>query len=38
MLKTVPDVALPQPRDQLSTKEHPEFLRLRRELYHYLGH
>ncbi|MDZ4279733.1 MAG: ABC transporter ATP-binding protein [Hydrogenophaga sp.] len=32
------DVPLPQPRDQLSTKEHPEFLRLRRELYHYLGH
>jgi NitT/TauT family transport system ATP-binding protein len=26
------------PRDQLSVKEHPEFLRLRRELYHYLGH
>ena len=32
------DVPLPQPRNQLSTKEHPEFLRLRRELYHYLGH
>jgi NitT/TauT family transport system ATP-binding protein len=32
------EVPLPQPRDQLSTKEHPEFLRLRRELYHYLGH
>ena len=32
------DVPLPQPRDQLGTKEHPEFLRLRRELYHYLGH
>ena len=27
------DVPLPRPRDQLSTKEHPEFLRLRRELY-----
>jgi NitT/TauT family transport system ATP-binding protein len=32
------EVPLPQPRDQLSTKEHPEFLRLRRELYHHLGH
>ncbi len=32
------DVPLPKPREQLSTKEHPEFLRLRRELYHYLGH
>jgi NitT/TauT family transport system ATP-binding protein len=32
------DVPLPQPRDQIGTKEHPEFLRLRRELYHYLGH
>lgn len=27
------DVALPRPRDQLSTREHPEFLRLRRELF-----
>jgi len=32
------DVALPKPREQIATKEHPEFLRLRRELYHYLGH
>lgn len=37
-LAALVDVPLPQPRDQLSTKEHPEFLRLRRELYHYLGH
>lgn len=32
------DVDLPKPRDQLATKEEPEFLRLRRELYQYLGH
>ena len=32
------DVPLPNPRDQLSTREHPAFLRLRRELYQYLGH
>ena len=32
------DVPIPRPRDQLSTKEHPEFLRLRRELYRLLGH
>ena len=32
------DVPLPLPRDQLATKEHPEFLRLRRALYQYLGH
>ena len=32
------DVPLPKPREQLATKEHPEFLRLRRVLYHYLGH
>ena len=37
-LARVIDVHIPQPRDQLSTKEHPEFLRLRRELYGYLGH
>jgi NitT/TauT family transport system ATP-binding protein len=37
-LAAVIDVPLPRPRDQLSTKEHPEFLRLRRELYRYLGH
>ncbi|HVZ45835.1 MAG TPA: ABC transporter ATP-binding protein [Ramlibacter sp.] len=32
------EVNIPHPRDQLSTREHPEFLRLRRELYQYLGH
>nr|MBF0682342.1 ABC transporter ATP-binding protein [Pseudomonas sp.] len=32
------DVDIPRPREQLSAKEHPEFLRLRRELYQYLGH
>jgi ABC-type nitrate/sulfonate/bicarbonate transport system ATPase subunit len=32
------DVPIPRPRDQLETKEHSEFLRLRRELYGYLGH
>jgi NitT/TauT family transport system ATP-binding protein len=32
------DVPIPRPRDQLSTKEHPDFLRLRRELYQFLGH
>ncbi|WP_457442407.1 ABC transporter ATP-binding protein [Roseateles sp. P5_E4] len=37
-LARVIDVNIPKPRDQLSTKEHPEFLRLRRELYGYLGH
>ncbi len=31
-------VPIARPREQLSTKEHPEFLRLRRELYGYLGH
>jgi NitT/TauT family transport system ATP-binding protein len=29
----VVDIPLPRPRDQLSTREHPEFLRLRRELF-----
>jgi NitT/TauT family transport system ATP-binding protein len=37
-LAAVIDVPIPRPRDQLATKEHPEFLRLRRELYRYLGH
>ena len=37
-LAALVDVPLPHPRDQLSTKEHPEFLRLRRALYHHLGH
>ncbi len=32
------DVPIPFPRNQIETKEHPEYLRLRRELYHYLGH
>src|SRR5690606_31592115 len=27
------DVPIPRPRDQLTTREHPEFLRLRRELF-----
>jgi NitT/TauT family transport system ATP-binding protein len=31
------DVPLPRPRDPLTTKEDPEFLRLRRELYGHLG-
>ena len=37
-LAAVVPVNLPHPRNQLETKEHPEFLRLRRELYQYLGH
>ncbi|URI05853.1 ABC transporter ATP-binding protein [Aquincola tertiaricarbonis] len=37
-LAAVIDVDIPRPRSQLATKEHPEFLRLRRELYQYLGH
>ena len=32
------DVTIPRPRNQLDTKEHPEFLRLRRDLYRFLGH
>ena len=32
------DVPIAHPRDQLATKEHPDFLRLRRELYQFLGH
>jgi NitT/TauT family transport system ATP-binding protein len=32
------EVNIPRPRNQLETREHPEFLRLRRELYQYLGH
>lgn len=31
------DVRIPRPRDQLGTKEHPEFLRLRRELFNFIG-
>jgi NitT/TauT family transport system ATP-binding protein len=37
-LAAVIDVNIPRPRNQLETREHPEFLRLRRELYQYLGH
>jgi NitT/TauT family transport system ATP-binding protein len=37
-LAAVLDVPIPRPRNQLETKEHPDFLRLRRELYRYLGH
>ena len=37
-LAAVIDVDLPRPRTQLETKEQPEFLRLRRALYRYLGH
>ena len=34
------DVPIPRPRDQLSTREHPEFVRLRRELFTFIeeGH
>jgi NitT/TauT family transport system ATP-binding protein len=32
------EVPIAHPRDQIATKEHPEFLRLRRELYGTLGH
>jgi len=34
------NVEIPRPRDQLGTKEHPEFLRLRRELFAFIeqGH
>ncbi len=37
-LAAMVSVPIARPRDQLLTKEHPEFLRLRRELYGYLGH
>jgi len=37
-LAAMVEVNIPQPRDQLLTKENPEFLRLRRELYGFLGH
>jgi NitT/TauT family transport system ATP-binding protein len=37
-LARVIDIPIARPRDQLATKENPEFLRLRRELYAYLGH
>ncbi len=34
------DVPIPRPRDQLTTREHPEFVRLRRELFTFIeeGH
>lgn len=32
------DVPIPHPRNQLETKEHPQYLQLRRELYQFLGH
>ncbi len=31
------DVGIERPRDQLTTREHPEFLRLRRELFAFIG-
>ncbi len=37
-LAAMVDVPIARPRNQLLTKEHPEFLRLRRELYGFLGH
>ncbi len=37
-LAKVIDVEIPRPRNQLSTREHPQFLHLRRELYGFLGH
>jgi len=37
-LAEIIDVDIPHPRNQLDTREHPEFLRLRRELYKFLGH
>ncbi len=30
------EVSIPRPRDQLATREHPEFLRLRRELFAFI--
>ena len=30
------DVKIGRPRDQLATREHPEFLRLRRELFAFI--
>lgn len=37
-LAAMVNVKIPRPRNQLLTKEDPEFLRLRRELYGFLGH
>ena len=36
-LASMIDVRIERPRDQLTTKEHPEFLRLRRELFAFIG-
>jgi len=36
-IAAVVDIDLPRPRDQLVTREHPQFLRLRRELYRHLA-
>ena len=32
------EVAIPRPRDQLATREHAEFLRLRRQLFAFIEH
>lgn len=37
-LAAIVRVPIAHPRNQLETKEHPDYLRLRRELYQYLGH
>ena len=37
-MAAVVEVPIAHPRNQLETKEHPAYLRLRRELYQYLGH
>ncbi|MDM0078744.1 ABC transporter ATP-binding protein [Variovorax sp. J2P1-59] len=37
-LAAIVQVPIAHPRNQLETKEHPDYLRLRRELYQYLGH
>ncbi len=37
-LAAMVQVPIPHPRSQLDTKERPDFLRLRRELYQFLGH
>jgi NitT/TauT family transport system ATP-binding protein len=36
-LASMIDVRIERPRDQLTTKEHPEFLHLRRELFAFIG-
>ena len=37
-LAAMVEVKIPRPRNQLTTKENPQFLALRRELYGFLGH